>query len=650
MLNARNMIVFAVDTFLVTLAYSLSFVFRFDFSLPPDMRELFWQGLCVVLVIKPAVFLGLGFYGNLWRYASLHDAVNILKAVLASSLAAAFIILFFRHFTPFPRSVIVVDAVLLLFLLSASRLAWRFIRERHSKSVGDARPKALIIGAGEAGSLLLKEIRRQACPSYQVMGFVDDDKSKQGMYLHGVRVLGNLADLRAIVAKQGIDELIIAIPSAKGKALRNIVEHCKKTGVRFRTVPAMGDIIDCKVSISQIRDVEIDELLGREPVVLDEAKIRDYLHGKTVLISGAAGSIGSEICRQVAKFDPGTLVLLDNAETPLFYIERELTAGYPGLVIIPIIGDVKNREKVDAVFGEFLPDVVFHAAAYKHVPMMEFNPAEAVSNNIRGTKIMADASHRFGVGNFVMISTDKAVNPTNVMGATKRAAEIYVQALSRKSTTKFVTVRFGNVLGSNGSVIPLFMEQIKKGGPVTVTDPDVIRYFMTIPEASQLVLQAGCLGRGGEIFVLDMGEPVRIANLAKDLIKLSGLTPYEDIDIVFTGLRPGEKLFEELLISGEGILPTTHEKIRVVSALGGDLQSVSAEFERLFKQADNFDTHGIIHSLCLLVTEFKPGQCHARPVQVNFQRTRMRQPQKGKAATAKVIPISAGLAGRDRTA
>jgi FlaA1/EpsC-like NDP-sugar epimerase len=631
-LNIKNLIVFILDAILVALAFVLSFLFRFDFSLPYAERDIFAQGLCLVILIKPMVFLSVGFYGNLWRYASLRDTVDIFKAVSVSSIVTALFILFLRFFDSFPRSIIVLDWVLLLFLVCSSRLALRLYREIRLSSIKSKGSSTLIIGAGEAGSLLLKEIRRNADSPYNVLGFVDDDDAKQGKYLSGVQVLGKLENLPEIVGKHWIEELIVAIPSSNGKVLRNIVEICRKTGVRFRTLPRMGDIIDGKVSISQLKDVEIDDLLGREPVVLDQVGIHDYLCNKRIIVSGAAGSIGAEICRQVAEFNPKKLILLDSAETPLFYMERELSTKYPDMRIIPIIGDVRNREKMEAVFDEFKPDMVFHAAAYKHVVMMEFNQDEAVSNNIGGTKTLADAAHRFGVGDFVMISTDKAVNPASVMGASKRIAEIYVQALARRSTTKFTTVRFGNVLGSNGSVIPLFMEQIKNGGPVTVTDPNVIRYFMTIPEATQLVLQAGCIGKGGEIFVLDMGEPVRIMYLAEELIRLSGLTPYEDIDIVFTGLCPGEKLFEELLIDGEGIMPTTHDKIRIAAAAESDLDDLNAEMKRLFNLADKFDVTGMMNSMNNLVAEFTPSHIHTGSAPLSFNRPRPVIPHPKKPA------------------
>lgn len=387
---------------------------------------------------------------------------------------------------------------------------------------------------------------------------------------------------------------------AKDKALSRLV---RRFGFRSETFAFPGDEMDSRKPGKDIRTVEVGQLLGRDPVVLDHRGISDYLCGRRVLVSGAAGSIGSELCRQVARFGPERLILLDHAETPLFHIHRELSAAHPGLALEAVIGDVKNASKVHAVFADFRPDVVFHSAAYKHVPMMECNQAEAVANNVGGTAVMADAADRFGVADFVMISTDKAVNPVSVMGASKRVAEVYVQALAGKSSTRFTTVRFGNVLGSNGSVIPIFMEQIRSGGPVTVTDPDMTRYFMTIPEASQLVLQAGCLGKGGEIFVLDMGEPVRIIDLAEKLIRLSGFVPGLDMEIVFTGARPGEKLYEELLAVGEGVVPTIHEKISVVAPAATDFETVRTELQRLLRLAEFNDLPGLLRAL----RTFAPG-------------------------------------------
>ena len=557
---------------------------------------------------------------------------------------AVFSAMYMRSFEAFPRSIFILDWCFLMFLVAASRLVWRFYREKFfmADQLGMSNGKGkrtIIIGAGEAGSLLLKEIRRQRAAEYRVVGFVDDDRGKQGMLLHRVPVLGGIDHLRALVRKHKIEEIIVAIPSAQGKMLKRIVASCDKTKINVKTLPGISDIIEGKVTVSQIKNVDIEDLLGRDPVVLDEKGISSYLTGKRVLVTGAAGSIGSEICRQVARYNPSKVILFDNAETPLFFVERELGASFPDVPMVPVVADVRNRTRVEMVFDEFMPQVVFHAAAYKHVPMMEYNPVEAVTNNIVGTRKLADAAHRFKVDNFVMISTDKAVNPTNVMGASKRAAEIYVQSLAAKSLTRFTTVRFGNVLGSNGSVIPIFKEQIANGGPVTVTDRDVIRYFMTIPEATQLVLQAGCIGNGGEIFVLDMGEPVRILDLAEELIRLSGLTPYEDIDIVFTGLRPGEKLFEELLGEGEGIKPTSHAKIRVAEAVSLEHAMVAQALDVLHEHACSSDIASIFSDLQRLIPEFDPKYSFQGGAPLLFQRVR---PDLFPASTVtgrKVLPI-----------
>ncbi len=459
------------------------------------------------------------------------------------------------------------------------------------------------------------------------------------MKLHGIPVLGSSKQLKSLIFANEIEDVIIAMPSADGKTIRGIVDSCKNANVTFKTLPSIGELIDGTLTVSQIKNVEIEDLLGREPVVLDRELIGSYLTGKHVLVSGAGGSIGSEICRQVAQYYPGKLILLEQAETPLYEIEKELLARFPEVRILPLVGDVRDREGIMRVFEEFSLDVVFHAAAYKHVPMMEYNPAQAVLNNVFGTQNIADAAHRFKVRNLVMISTDKAVNPTNVMGATKRAAEIYIQALSRTSGTIFKTVRFGNVLGSSGSVIPLFKDQIARGGPLTVTDKRIIRYFMTIPEASQLVLQAGSMGSGSEILVLDMGDPVRIIDLAEELVRLSGMTPYEDIDIVITGLRPGEKLFEELLIDGEGILPTAHKKIKVLAPVHIELQPVKDELELLFEAARINSVDELMDSLKRLVPEFKPAYSFIGEAPQAFQRVRPNLFPPLTPIHAKVLPL-----------
>lgn len=636
MLKNRRLTVFALDLILIALALSSAFLIRFDFSIPSVELGLLKDSLMVVLVVKPLVFITIGFYNSLWRYASLQDGIEIFKGVTFSSILAVAAIFFLRQFAPLPRSIFVLDWIMLFAMITASRLIWRIYRESYVIGKSSDGPRTLIIGAGEAGSLLLKEIRRHPHTSYNVVGFVDDSPEKRGMKLHAVPVLGMTKELGSLIRLNEIEDVIIAMPSAGSKVIRAIVDSCKQANVTFKTLPSIGELIDGRLSISQIKNVEIEDLLGRDPVMLDKDMICGYLTGRQVLVTGAAGSIGSEICRQIARFSPSKLILLEQAETPLYEIEMELAGSFPGLKILPLICDVRDREKVDEAFDEFRPDVVFHAAAYKHVPMMEYNPAQAVLNNIFGSKNVADAAHRCKVKNFVMISTDKAVNPSNVMGATKRAAEMYVQSLSKTSGTKFTTVRFGNVLGSNGSVIPLFKDQIANGGPVTVTDKRIIRYFMTIPEASQLVLQAGSIGTGSEILVLDMGEPVRIVDLAEELIRLSGLVPYEDIDIVFTGLRPGEKLFEELLIDGEGIKPTRHEKIKVLTPVHVESDSIAAELTALYEAARSKSVDLLVDSLKRLVPEFRPSYSFVGEAPSTFRRVR---PDLFPAKPSKVVSI-----------
>lgn len=620
--RVKRVFVFFLDVVLIAASLGCAYLLRFDFTIPANHQAGLREGLAVVLIAKPIIFAASGMYRNIWRYASLQDLYQIFKVVTFSSCAAGFWLILMDGPFVLPRSIYVLDWFILFALVCASRLVWRVVREARYLPCRHKGKRTLIIGAGEAGNLLLKEIRKQRDAAYHVVGFVDDARDKRGLRLSGVRVLGGTGHLAALVRRHSIEEVIFAIPSGDGDLMRRVLASCEKAKAHFKMLPGITSIIDGKVSISQIKDVELEDLLGREPVVLDQSAIRNYLTDKRVLVTGAAGSIGSEICRQVARFKPAKLVLFDHAETPLFFIEKELAAAFPDLPIIPMVGDVKNLDRVETVFDEFGPEVVFHAAAYKHVAMMEYNPAEAVLNNVMGSRNVADAAHKFKVHNFVMVSTDKAVNPTNVMGATKRSAEIYVQALAAHSKTKFTTVRFGNVLGSNGSVIPLFKEQIRRGGPVTVTDREVVRFFMTIPEAAQLVMQAGCIGNGGEIFVLDMGEPVRILSLAEELIRLSGLVPYKEIDIKFTGLKPGEKLYEELLISGEGVKPTTHKKIRVMAPVETDLKRAAADLDRLFDHARRYDIVELIKGLRALVPEFAPSyEFHTAPPQT-FQRVR----------------------------
>jgi len=617
---------FLLDLSLIAVAYLTALLLDENLVISSTFTARLVHTLPYVLGIQALVFIFSNLYSSIWRYASLQDVVEIVKAVTLAVVMTAFGFLFMRDTLLFYRVLLVLDWGVLMALMLGSRFLFRFYREhrllpRLTKQATSGR-RTLIVGAGDAGNLLIKEIAKQEDSGFQVIGFADDDEKKQGLRLGGVPVLGTTMQLPKLLREHRIEEVIIALPSAPKKTVRAIVACCKSFGVHFKTLPGIGELIDGSVSISQLRKVEIEDLLGRDPVQLDQQGIRRYLTDKRVLITGAAGSIGSELSRQICRYEPAKLVLLDSAETPLYQIEKELVAAFPDLRIIPIIADVRHKERIDALFDSFQPQVVFHAAAYKHVPMMEYNPMEAVSNNVGGTATVADAAHATGVENFVMISTDKAVNPTNVMGASKRAAELYVQALAQRSHTCFSTVRFGNVLGSNGSVIPLFKEQIKAGGPVTVTDPRVIRYFMTIPEACQLVLQAGCLGQGGDIFVLDMGEPVRILDLAEELIRLSGLMPYEDIEIVFSGLRPGEKLFEELLIEGEGVKPTSHEKIRIAGAIEFDPAETRVQIKALLDTAATFDTGALLQQLKSTVPEFKPQYHFEGHVPFPFKRLR----------------------------
>jgi len=606
--NKRRLLVFLLDIFFIAAAFSLAFLLRFDFAPPPAETAFYLKQLLLILTIKPVVFLFSKLYRSIWRYASLQDAVEIFKTVTIASTAVFAAMLFFHRYEHFSRAVFLIDWILLFTALSASRLIWRTYREtfiipRTERSLNNA-SRTLIVGAGQAGSMLLKEIRGMAGSPYHLVGFVDDEPGKQGRSLNGVPVLGTMSELKTLVLQHQVEKVIIAIPSASRSTIRAIVRSCETAKVRFKTLPGLGQILLGKVSVSQIKDVELEDLLGRDPVELDETGIGNYLTDRRVFVSGAAGSIGSEICRQIARYKPCKLIIIDSAETPLFHIERELVASYPELRVIPVIADVRNKGRIEVLFESLQPDVVFHAAAYKHVPLMEYNPLEAVANNIGGTKVLADAADSFGVRNFVMVSTDKAVNPTNVMGATKRIAELYVQALSQKSQTCFTTVRFGNVLGSNGSVIPIFREQIEKGGPITITHPDVIRYFMTIPEASQLVLQSGCLGNSGEIFVLDMGEPVKIVEMAEELVRLSGMTPHVDIEFAYTGLRPGEKLYEELFFRGEDILDTAHEKIHVLASSSQKHEQLCPQIELLLRTARDNDTGRLLAMLCEIVPEY----------------------------------------------
>lgn len=598
----------SLDTISVILAAFISIYLRFDSDkIPANYLSLLISYMPLAVAIYLISFYLFKLYGRIWRYASATELIAIVMANIAASTAWYFISLYIG--AVLPRSLYVFTGLLLIFFIGGSRLSLRFysyiMNKPKYRQIQRKKNKVLIIGAGDAGAMLLREIERYHIANRQVVGFIDDDKNKTGKILLGVKVLGTRNELVKIASEKGIDEIIIAMPSVKGKEIKAIISICKETNCKLTILPGLYEIIEGKVSISQLRPVDIEDLLGRDPVKLDTTAVREYLAGKIVLITGAGGSIGSEIVRQVAKMQPKKLLLLGKGENSIYEITQELKINSPEVKTVPIIADVRDKERIKAIMDYFKPKVVFHAAAHKHVPLMEYQPAEAVRNNILGTKVVADEAAEHNVETFVMISTDKAVNPTSVMGCTKRVAEMYVQSMNKNSGTRFVAVRFGNVLGSRGSVIPLFKKQIAKGGPVTVTHPDMKRYFMTIPEASQLVLQAGAMAKGGEVFVLDMGEPVRIYDLAKDLITLSGLIPDKDIEIKITGLRPGEKLFEELLSAEDGTEKTTHKKIFTARIKEIDKAGLDREISKILEITDGDE---VVAALQKIVPTYTPNR------------------------------------------
>ncbi|MFL6289916.1 MAG: polysaccharide biosynthesis protein [Thermoanaerobaculia bacterium] len=564
-----------MDIAILVGSFLFAYLLRFDFDIPEDELARMLVQLPLVLLLQFAALALAGVYTFVWRYVGLREVPSFLKA--ASGSAAVLLALRFGlpdgfHLWRVPVSVILIDVALAFGGALSVRVVRRVLYESYererldrtaTRALGTRRRRkpVLLVGAGRGGVLAVREIQARGDFDIEVMGFVDDDPLKQGTVIHGVRVLGTIRDLPRLVRELGIDHVVITIAETRRQLLRRIAEICQKSGVRMRSIPGFYEILQGKVEISRMRDVAVETLLGREPVYLDQSELDRFLGGRRVLVTGAGGSIGSELARQVARFQPSLLLLLDRAEGALFEVDRELRQLRPELDVRPLIADVVDAPRIRALLTQYRPEVVLHAAAHKHVPMMESNASEAIKNNVFGTRILGELAGELGVETFVLISTDKAVRPSSVMGASKRIAELVIQDLDQRYSTRYVAVRFGNVMGSAGSVIPIFREQIARGGPVTVTHPDMMRYFMTIPEAAQLVLETGAMGDRGEIYILDMGEPVRILDLARDLITLSGFRPYEDVDIVFTGLRPGEKLFEELEVSGESISKTRHPKI-----------------------------------------------------------------------------------------
>ena len=618
------LVILTIDVLLLIVSLYAAYLVRFDFIIDGKDLQTFKKILPFILITKFVCFYLFDLYRGMWRYTSIADLINIIKASTIASLLIISIILFKTRFEGFARSVFVIDWCFTILFISAFRLSvrlyfeyfgndefWKVVKQILSspfiKKVS-GRKRLLIIGAGDCAEKIFRELRDNARLKYNVVGFLDDNPVKIGKKIHDIPVLGRIKDIKVVTKRARVDEMLIAISSAGSKQMRTIVAHCKESGITFKTVPGMGELIDGRVTINAIREVAYKDLLGRETVMLDEEQIGSHIKGRRVMITGAGGSIGSELCRQICRFRPELLMLYEIAESPLYEIELELKQSFSYVTVVPLLADIQDKYEVEKAIGDYKPQIIFHAAAYKHVPMLELQPWKAVENNIVGSANLIDAAKKFNVKRFVFVSTDKAVRPTNVMGASKRAAEMLVQnhnGLSA-SDTQFVIVRFGNVAGSVGSVVPLFKKQIAKGGPVTVTHPDVTRYFMTIPEASQLILQAGAMGKGGEILLLDMGMPIKIDDMAKDLIRLSGFEPDEDIGIDYVGLRPGEKLYEELITEGEGIVPTKHEKIMVLKGDEHDQILLNGKINDLIQLAKDQDEKGIKAKLREIVPEYEP--------------------------------------------
>lgn len=622
LLHPRNRYFAMLDLMLLATTPVVSLALRLDWSSATGYWPGLWVFTFLSLLIKPAVFFGFGLYRRYWRYASINELWAIAGAVSAAS--GVMLLVYFGTQAwgvlpgaGLPRSIPFIDALLTLMVVAGPRFSVRAIAERNPREPVTSKRRVLLAGAGAAGALLAREMHNSQWLSLEPVCFVDDDSQKQRAVIYGVPVLGRLKDLPELARRLRIDEVVIAMPSAPGLVIRAVRALCEEAQVEARIMPGIYELLSGQVSVNYLRHVQIEDLLRREPVVIDADEVARMLAGRAVMVTGAGGSIGSELCRQIARSGPGYLILVGHGENSLFTIEAELRHRWPNVPLRVCVADIRDEARLGAIFEGRPPQLVFHAAAHKHVPLMEHNPAEAVANNVGGTQALLNLAERFGVERFVLISSDKAVNPTNVMGATKRVAELLVQSAAARTSRPFVAVRFGNVLGSRGSVVPTFREQIAHGGPVTITHPDMRRYFMTIPEAVQLVLQAATLGApqsGGEVFVLDMGEPVRIVDLAKDLIQLSGLEVGRDIEITFTGLRPGEKLFEELFGGGETYQSTKHSKILTVTgARPFAAQELEAQVETLLDAARRGDESALRAGLRGLVPAYQPEPLALNP-------------------------------------
>lgn len=618
---SRRSLIVAHDLLMVSLAWALAFYTRYNFTIDGVVLVALKNTLPIVLPIQGIVLWWGGLYRSLWRFASIPDLWNIVRAVTVGIFLIIAGLFLLSRLEGIPRSNLVSYPFILIVLLGAPRLIYRIWKDQGvNVRRFSGRKSVLVIGAGRAGEMLARDMKRDG--NYVAVGFLDDNPQLRRVRIQGVPVLGTIESLESVLNKMAVDVILIAMPSASSAEMQRVVELCERVSVPFRTLPKLHDVVTGQSSLRALREVKIEDLLGREPISLDWRNISEGLEGKTVLVSGGGGSIGSELCRQIAQLGPARIVLFERTEFNLYSIEMELLRDHPELELSCFLGDVSDRGAVEHVLSQHHPDIIFHAAAYKHVPILQMHPRQAVRNNVVGTKTLAEAADKYGVGTFVMISTDKAVRPANVMGATKRVAEVFCQGLNQRSATRFITVRFGNVLGSAGSVVPLFQKQIETGGPVTVTHPEITRYFMTIPEACQLIMQASVMGKGGEIFVLDMGKPVKITYLAEQMIRLAGKVPGKDIEIRFTGLRPGEKLFEELFYDEELLTKTPHEKILLAHPEAVEWNRLRQGVADLEAASEAFDEVEILRVLHQLVPEMCDESIEEASNVVEFKRAK----------------------------
>lgn len=595
----RRFALFAFDIILGCLSLYFAYWLRYEGSPPPEIMANYFELIPLVLISRSIPYFYFGFYTRFWKYSSLEDLIQILKAVAIGTLLILFTSFLYNRSLSIPRSVIIIDMILLVMMLGGSRLGWRMFREGlvHQNDMDEGhRSPVLILGAGDTGAHLLRYIQRFS-PQYKVLGFLDDDPKKLNNTLSGVKILGNRQDIPRLAEELGAKELLIAINTISTESLGEIVDICTRCRVKYKIATSITDLGTKEIHISKIKNIDIQDLLSRDQVSLDLASLRSLMEGKRVLVTGAGGSIGSELCRQILEYNPSSLIMVDRCENYLYELRSGLPIGDRDTLLHFVFCSITNKEKMETLFDKHQPQLVFHAAAHKHVPLMEDNPDEAVINNVLGTRMVADISEKFSVEKFILVSTDKVVKPSSVMGMTKRVAEKYIQHIGRDSKTRFMIVRFGNVLGSNGSVVPLFKKQISEGRTVTITHPDMERYFMLIPEAAQLIMQAAAIGEGGNIFLLDMGKPVKIVDLARKMIQLAGYVPDEDIEIKFTGVRPGEKLQEELINLDETAVPTFHKKIQILNTSAPDISDFESRLDALYQIAKNGNHDETIRTL-----------------------------------------------------